>query len=182
MKKGNNIKSILGLTQEEVATLLGISRSQWSMYEVGQRDLPKAAKIKLVELLSCAKKVKSNSKTVAKIIATEKKETIQELEKSLHILTHQIQLVEQKITVATKIREQSFSALQFINELKHSDDFNDTNILSSMIQNRVDKQLKKYSEKYLTQLLLKKEALHYQHKSLTKKLKSFNNVAPNDFV
>ncbi|MFK7049721.1 MULTISPECIES: helix-turn-helix domain-containing protein [Flavobacterium] len=35
MKPKNNIKSLGGLTPEEVALLLGISHAQWALYELG---------------------------------------------------------------------------------------------------------------------------------------------------
>lgn len=52
MKKGTPICTLLGVTQMEMSTLLGISRSLWGMFELGQRDLPLKAKLKLNELLS----------------------------------------------------------------------------------------------------------------------------------
>jgi transcriptional regulator with XRE-family HTH domain len=51
MKK-NDIRTLLGITQQEIATLLGIHRSQWSMFESGQRDLPLAAQQLLAEILT----------------------------------------------------------------------------------------------------------------------------------
>lgn len=40
MGTNKNFKSILGIQQEEIALLLGISRSHWSLYELGKRTLP----------------------------------------------------------------------------------------------------------------------------------------------
>ncbi len=51
MHNHENIRSVLGLTQDELATLLAVTRSQLSMYELGKRDLPAFAKLKLSELL-----------------------------------------------------------------------------------------------------------------------------------
>jgi transcriptional regulator with XRE-family HTH domain len=39
MKK-DSLRSQLSLTQQQMATLLGVNRSQYSMYESGKRDLP----------------------------------------------------------------------------------------------------------------------------------------------
>lgn len=55
MKNQTAISALLGITQHEMATLLGISRSQWSMYELGRGSLPKAATVLLSELLDYAK-------------------------------------------------------------------------------------------------------------------------------
>ena len=51
MHNHENIRSILGLSQDELATLLAVTRSQISMYELGKRDLPASAKLKLAELI-----------------------------------------------------------------------------------------------------------------------------------
>lgn len=50
MGKDKTIRSSLLLSQEEIALLLGIKRSVWSMYEGGKRDLPTAALLKLATL------------------------------------------------------------------------------------------------------------------------------------
>jgi transcriptional regulator with XRE-family HTH domain len=51
MTKAKIFKKNLLLTQEETAILLGVNRSQWAMYEIGQRDIPGFAKMKLATLL-----------------------------------------------------------------------------------------------------------------------------------
>lgn len=43
MNNRRDLRMGLGLTQLEMAMLLGISRAQWSMYESGRRRLPPAA-------------------------------------------------------------------------------------------------------------------------------------------
>lgn len=51
MQKRTTIREQLGVTQEELALLLKVTRSQLAMYELGKRDLPVAAKKQLSELL-----------------------------------------------------------------------------------------------------------------------------------
>lgn len=43
MKDRRDLRMSLGMTQLDMAMLLGISRAQWSMYESGRRRLPPAA-------------------------------------------------------------------------------------------------------------------------------------------
>jgi hypothetical protein len=45
--KRTNLKSLLGITQQDAAIILQVSRSQVSLYELHLRDLPAAAMIKL---------------------------------------------------------------------------------------------------------------------------------------
>ncbi|WP_298140580.1 helix-turn-helix domain-containing protein [Flavobacterium sp.] len=49
------LRKLLGVTQEELALLLKVTRSQLSMYELGKRDLPLAAKKQLTEMLQHVK-------------------------------------------------------------------------------------------------------------------------------
>ena len=52
MKKEDTICPLLGIRQEDMAMLLGITRAQWSMYESGKRDLPTNASILFSEMLA----------------------------------------------------------------------------------------------------------------------------------
>jgi hypothetical protein len=47
--KRTNLKSLLGITQQDAAIILQVSRSQISLYELHLRDLPAAAMIKLTQ-------------------------------------------------------------------------------------------------------------------------------------
>lgn len=68
-----NISALLGLTQEELASILGVSRGLLSMYEIGKRNLPLEAKNKLSVLLQKQKELQANEKQIF--------ETINNLEK-----------------------------------------------------------------------------------------------------
>ena len=52
MKKERNVSSLLGVNQQDAAMLLGVSRSLWSMYELGRRDISLPVKQLLAELLT----------------------------------------------------------------------------------------------------------------------------------
>ncbi|HKX85157.1 MAG TPA: hypothetical protein VJL37_00690 [Flavobacterium sp.] len=47
--KRTNLKSLLGITQQDAAIILQVSRSQISLYDLHLRDLPTAAMIKLTQ-------------------------------------------------------------------------------------------------------------------------------------
>jgi transcriptional regulator with XRE-family HTH domain len=51
MNHKTSIREILGITQEKLAILIGVSRSQLSLYEIGKRSLPRNATINLAEIL-----------------------------------------------------------------------------------------------------------------------------------
>ncbi len=52
MKSNKEIRTIMGLSHREMASVLGVSISQWSMYQCGQRNLPLHATQLLAELLT----------------------------------------------------------------------------------------------------------------------------------
>ena len=45
------LRSALGITQDEMAMLLGVTRGQWSMFELGRRPLPLPSSLLLTEML-----------------------------------------------------------------------------------------------------------------------------------
>ncbi len=51
MRKKNIFKETLLVSQEDMALLLHVNKSQWAMYEIGERDLPNDAKLKLAKLI-----------------------------------------------------------------------------------------------------------------------------------
>jgi transcriptional regulator with XRE-family HTH domain len=52
MKNKTTIRTLLGLSQQDMAVLLGVTRGHLSMYEIGKRDLPSHAMLLLAEMLA----------------------------------------------------------------------------------------------------------------------------------
>jgi transcriptional regulator with XRE-family HTH domain len=50
MKGSSDFRNTLGISQEEAAMLLGVSRSQFSLFELGKRSLPTNAMVTYVEM------------------------------------------------------------------------------------------------------------------------------------
>ena len=61
MKNQSNLCKLLGLSQMEAALLLGVHRSQLSMFESGKRSLPQAATLRLAEILKQNKPIEPYS-------------------------------------------------------------------------------------------------------------------------
>jgi transcriptional regulator with XRE-family HTH domain len=59
MKTKNVIREKLGITQEDLAVLLGISRSYLALFELGKRSLPVEAKQKLAALINKSNQIGS---------------------------------------------------------------------------------------------------------------------------
>ena len=103
MKKNVTITALLGVTQRDMAVLLNVSRTQWSMYELGKRDLPLAAQQLLAAMLAY---VTAPEATTTRLLPPEREQLItQQLERLLHENTFQQALVAKKIAAITHKRD-----------------------------------------------------------------------------
>ncbi|WP_309640757.1 helix-turn-helix transcriptional regulator [Flavobacterium sp.] len=118
MKKENTIRTLLGVTQQELAMLLGVSRSQCAMFETGKRDLPLTAKQLLAEMLAYVQSTESTAKTArdASLYSNQ-----QQLERLLLENEYQQLLVARKIAAATKKQEAHWRFLKLAEFLNARD-------------------------------------------------------------
>lgn len=166
-KKDRQLKSTLGLSQEEAAMLLGITRLQWAQFTTGRRDIPVAAKLKLAEVLSAIEKNKNKSKAVHKLLETEYQQTKDWLQQEWKAIKFKEVALERKIKKIQQVREDAFKALEIVQYLVSK---NDTN-MAKLIEIRIKNTLKKNSLQQLQELELKKENLEMLKLQLSKKLK-----------
>lgn len=135
-------KNYTGLTQEEMAIYLGITRSQWSMFAVGKRKLPIDSTKKLNDLLHY---LQNNNmlKDKSKFFESENKKLKIELKRKLLDLEVLYIQTEKKVNGLYTIRQQIVTALSTIAFLKIQE-HNDSN-LNKMIEMRINKSLEKNS-------------------------------------
>jgi transcriptional regulator with XRE-family HTH domain len=171
MKKDTNLKSVLGLTQEEIAMLLGISRVQWAHFTDGRRDIPSDVKVKLAEVLSTIQKNNTKPEEVNIIIETEKKKVHDWLEKELKIIELKELVLDKKIKKITQVREEAFRALEMAHYIESQKVVSSIDSLTKFIQIRAKNTLKKHSLLHLYELQLKKETLEMLKLKISKKLK-----------
>lgn len=69
MKKQHPIRTLLGLTQAQIAMMLGVSHGHWAMYEIGKRDLPLQPKERLAEMLLFLKTNEGAEKQMRKSVS-----------------------------------------------------------------------------------------------------------------
>lgn len=102
MKKEHPIRTLLGVKQEEIAMLLGVSRGHWSMFELGKRDLPLPAKQLLAEMLAYVQSIDAAAKPSNPL---QLNTTQQRLERLIVENEYQQLLTARKIAAATKKHE-----------------------------------------------------------------------------
>lgn len=96
MKAKETISTLLGLKQEQVAMLLQVSRSKWSMYELGLRSLPAASMEILSELLAIIETAEEQINTQPSV--EEKNEHLATIEKQIKENIYQQQSISDKIS------------------------------------------------------------------------------------
>lgn len=174
MIKANNFREALGLTQEETAMVLRISMSQLSMFEIGQRDLPIEAKLKLVSMYNYVQS-KQQEKLEHPVSIAEKNKIIALLKQEL--LKSQIQqiVLERKIKGCTNKYQKSISALQLCEYLqtKLPEEGKYQNDLVEMIRNKALKGIEKNGFSEQTKLNLNLKALQLHQKELQMELNKY---------
>lgn len=118
MKKDATIRNLFGLSQEEMAMFLGISRGQWAMFEIGQRDLPSAANIKFSIILSHLYNVKQPSEESQLVLKEEQEKRQEWLKREKSNLEYKKYMLERKILAIENKREQCYAALEVVSYLE----------------------------------------------------------------
>lgn len=118
MKKQSSITALLGLRQQDVAMLLQVHPSQWSMYESGKRDLPLAAKQLLAEILTYLKAPETTAKSLSQTKQQQTKQGQQYFEQLLLENEYQQQRLAKELAKLMKKRAAETSLLQLVDFLK----------------------------------------------------------------
>ena len=145
METDKKITALLGMRQEDMAMLLQVNKSQWAMHEIGQRDLPLNAQLKLAEMLAFIKQPSNDSVNVLLDIQGQKEETKKLVEKLKLINQHKLLIAKHKLQLTAKKYETAILALQFILFLKTNDQqiVTEQNLLLTVIQLRAEAEIRK---------------------------------------
>lgn len=161
-------RELLGVTQEDLALLLQVSRSQLSLFEIGKRDLPAAAKLKLAEMLSYSQNsFKRKETTIATTIQENEKEKI--IKDFLFVNLRKQRAVKKKIASLEKKQQNSIAALHLAEFLNTSESKNPSYILADGIELKAKNNLEKNNLKEIYKLQIKLELLEIEEKHLKSK-------------
>lgn len=111
MKNETSISAQFGVTQQEMAMLLGVSRSLWSLYELGKRDLPLSATLLLNDLMTKTRDHQSIKKSEPATTSTHMllrfERLLQENGYQLHIINRKIAALGKKQTTQLNLQQLS---------------------------------------------------------------------------
>lgn len=162
------IRKQLGVTQEKLALLLKVTRSQLSMYELGKRDLPVSAKKQLTELLLYVKEQSATKKETTKLMKEEvllKKSIVEEL---LHTNVLQQIKVERALERFEKKLQAGQASLNLIDflEKKTAKKEKQTDLLLESMKTKSFKVVDQSNLAVVTKLQIQKEVLEAEKKVL----------------
>ncbi|MCG2611380.1 helix-turn-helix domain-containing protein [Flavobacterium sp. SM15] len=159
MKNTTPLKNLLGLTQEEMALLLGIHASQWSMFKSGKRSLPVEALVFFAALMKGVQHKKERSKEAQQLIKAEQEQAKEK--RHLEYLRVQVKLgqVEKELELLEIRRAESFAALETMCFLEGQQEGKADKYFIQSIRSRALATLKKQSLYKLEELQLQKENL-----------------------
>lgn len=100
------IAALLGITQREMSLLLRVTRAQWSMYELGKRNLPLKTKQLLAEMLAFLRIEEKGFNVQKHMIEQEESKKVC-LEKLLEETEYQLHVIAKKIEPVKKNMKQT---------------------------------------------------------------------------
>ena len=176
MKNKNNIRALTGMSQENLALLLQVSRSQIAMFESGKRNLPIQAMEKLALLLTLSQKESTTTET-KKATPTQEQEFLQNC---IVKNKHQQLLVARKITSFIK-KQERIAVLEKMSRLIMQEEKNLKNYDLSLLKYRTTKnQTQPNFNTQLVALQLKKKVLEYEEQLIKEQLKETNSPLTKD--
>lgn len=165
MKKDHTPSKQLGMPQKDLAMLLGVSRSLYSMFESGQRNLPTAASLLLTEMLAHFHAPQTQAKV------QQRKAEITGLQHQLENLIreneYQRTLIERKWAAAQK-KHEAATRRAMVMEFLANHKPGMKNAGASLAKSTAEESL---TAKTLLALELKKEALDLENRILHDRIK-----------
>ncbi len=102
------------MKQEDMALLLQVTRTQWSMYEIGERDLPLAAKNQLARMLAFIHQTETTLAENFPHLESQQVKIKKVYEDQKLVNAHRQIMVARKLELVTKKYEDAITGLRFI--------------------------------------------------------------------
>ncbi len=170
----SEIKNVLGIKQEDLAMILGVSRSQLSMYLIGKRNLPIKAKLILSELIATfSKKSKLKINNAVLLQDTNNAAILMESiqinnEYKQVVLQKKLNVLERKYTEAKK----TIALIDYL-EASQDDSKNDKKQLYELIKINAEKEIQKNSITKQIPLKIEIESLKTKELMVQKQFSKF---------
>lgn len=160
MKNTTTISALLGLTQKQMALILQVNPTQYSMYECGQRSLPLKAKQLLAEI-SGFLKFEDKGATVRRHLIEQEETKMENLEQQLRKNEFELYEMDKKIAAVERKYNSNIDAIGLVDYLTAHPKMKealDCELLD-IIASQAAQGLKKFGLAGLTDLRRKQELL-----------------------
>lgn len=171
MKAKENFKSLFGIPQEDIAVLLGVTRTQWSMYELGKRSLPVHAMLELGNMMAYIQQQKFQSKELQSVLREEEEESLKVIQKEMDANKYKTLVLDKKIEEAERLRNENFAALRLAAYLEAQTPDGLTHGMGEVIKTKALAMFRKYNGQ-LEKLKLRSATLKQQNIILEQVLES----------
>lgn len=180
MKKAQSLTSLLGLTQDDLALILKVNRTTFSMYELGSRPLPLASTQLLAEMIQYVCSPELAAKTTAHP-ADQLAQKQKAVQKMLKENVYQQMATARKITSVEAKYTAKLKALQLVEFLSRTKDTkeSDEGALLRYIAYKASKSLKSQGLDLLFKLQLKLEMLQLEKMLLDAEIRKFRLALEN---
>lgn len=169
MKEKNTLKNLLGIEQEDIAIVLGVSRSHLAMYGTGRRNLPLHAKEEFTKiLLFCSKKQFEDKENIS-FLKEEELYMRRIFEKEIQMNEYKIHVLGKKIEKTERLRNESLTALRLADYLDTQADNARTAGMSGTIRSSAIRAFKRNNTSLL-KYVVRKETLEQQNKIIAMEL------------
>ncbi|MCL9807046.1 hypothetical protein NAT51_16040 [Flavobacterium amniphilum] len=171
MKAKENFKSVLGIPQEDIAVLLGVTRTQWSMYELGQRSLPVHAMLELGNMMEYIQQPKFQSKELQSVLREEEEQSRKAIQKEMETTQYKMLVLGKKIKEVQRLRNENLAALRLAAYLETQTPEGLTHGMGEVIKVKALAMFKKYNGQ-LEKFQLRSATLKQHYKAMDLVLKS----------
>ena len=168
------IRSLLQLNQKDMATFLGVSRSHYSMFELGKRKLPVNAMQKVIVLINNTKEGSMTSKQSLDIEIFKKDWNHQLLVTLTRENEYQLLLIEKKIARAMKTQDLASKRLSI--SINVSSKLQTPYRINRKLHLAVGKPAIPKLYKEVLQLEIRKKVLEFEKELLASYLLQFSNI------
>lgn len=171
MKKKNTLKSVIGIAQEEIAIVLGITRSHCAMYATGKRSLPLQAKQELTKILQYVNEKRFTDKELQSFMKNEEQCMQEIFEKQIQLNEYKMLVLDKKIKKAERLRNESLVALRLAEYLDAQTDNKRTAGMSRVIKKQAMETIQRKNQ-LLGKYTISKKTLQQQSVLLEMELKN----------
>lgn len=173
MRDRKKYRQTLGITQLDVALLIGTTKSNFSMYEIGQRELTSQQLLELVKMQDYVLK-REEAKADGELILQEREQITEILKSELKKIEFEKLTLERLLDKTHSKYQKALSALMLIGYLETNDSHKNTHqVIANKIKVMAEKSVKRHGPSKSISLEIRLKTLNYQIELIEQEMKLY---------